>query len=307
MPHADAARLAADDTTRSGRSCRPAAGCAPSRPAGASAHGSSGGNIHPPPDAAGYVDAYSVCSGINAPVMPWPCGKLDPEALAAGVFVVAPAGLAALTARAHADHVHRAMRRIVVGVAEEVLRGELPVRREHPLVHADHLGAARPAVAAVHHLIQMIDRVAEIGQEVRRLRIPRRPHRALVKRQLRHLDQRPLLAVQRALIQRAIQRHALQPAVGGVAPRMIRADEQRRIALLVAAHLHAAMPAGVQEHVHRAGLVAAQDHRLLAHARDEEVARLRDLAFVPDEQPGAGEQLLQFLAIQSRARRRSRG
>ena len=52
--------------------------------------------------------------------------------------------------------------------------------------------------------------------------------------------------------------------------------------------------------MHRALRVAAQDHRLLAHARDEEVARLRDQALMPDEQPGAGEQFLQFLAVEFR-------
>ncbi len=50
--------------------------------------------------------------------------------------------------------------------------------------------------------------------------------------------------------------------------------------------------------MHRALRVAAQDHQLLAHARDEEVARLGDQALVPDEQPGAGEQLVQFLAVE---------
>ena len=79
---------------------------------------------------------------------------------------------------------------------------------------------------------------------------------------------------------------------------MVRADEQRRIALLVAAHLHAAMPARIQEHVHDALLVAAQDDRLLAHARGVEVAGLGNQALVPDEQPGAGEQLLQFLLVE---------
>ena len=51
----------------------------------------------------------------------------------------------------------------------------------------------------------------------------------------------------------------------------------------------------------RAGAVAAQDHRLLAHARDEEVAGVGDLAFVPDEQPGAGEDAL--LLLRHRCRR----
>ncbi len=217
-----------------------------------------------------------------------------------GVLVIAPARLAALSARSHADHVDRAMRRIVIGVAEKILRREFPVGREHPFVHADHLGAARPAVATVDDVVQVFDRIAEIRQEIRRLRIPRGPHRALVEREFRHLDQRPFLAVQRAFVERAIQRHALQPAIRRVAPRMVRADEQRRIALLVAAHLHAAMAAGVQEHVHRAGLVAADDHRFLAHARDEEVARIGDLALVADEQPGAGEQFFQFFPVEFR-------
>ncbi len=48
----------------------------------------------------------------------------------------------------------------------------------------------------------------------------------------------------------------------------------------------------------RALRVAAEDHRFLAHARDEEVARIGYQALVPDEQPGAREQLLQFLAVE---------
>ena len=46
-----------------------------------------------------------------------------------------------------------------------------------------------------------------------------------------------------------------------------------------------------------AGAVAAQDDRLLAHAGDEEIAGVRDLAFVPDKQPGAGEQPLLLLRV----------
>ncbi len=43
--------------------------------------------------------------------------------------------------------------------------------------------------------------------------------------------------------------------------------------------------------------VAAQDHRLLAHARDEIVARVRDLALMPDKQPHPGEEPLQLLLV----------
>src|SRR5580698_8539341 len=58
------------------------------------------------------------------------------------------------------------------------------------------------------------------------------------------------------------------------------------------------MSAGVQEHMHRPPGVAAQDDRPVTHPRDEEVAGTGDLALMADEQPGAGEQFLEFLAVE---------
>src|SRR5690242_13842976 len=110
----------------------------------------------------------------------------------------------------------------------------------------------------------------------------------MVQLELRYLDQRPFRAVQRTFIERAIQRHALQLAIRRITPGVIRADEQRGVALLVAADLHPAMAAGIQEHVHRALCIAAQDYRFLAHTGNEEVAWIWNLAFVADEQPCAG-------------------
>ncbi len=49
--------------------------------------------------------------------------------------------------------------------------------------------------------------------------------------------------------------------------------------------------------MHRAGAGAAQDDRLLAHARDDEIAGVGDLALVPDEKPGAGKDALQLLGV----------
>ena len=46
-----------------------------------------------------------------------------------------------------------------------------------------------------------------------------------------------------------------------------------------------------------AGPVAAQDHRFLAHARDEVIPRLRDLALMADKQPGPRKQPLQLLLV----------
>jgi hypothetical protein len=73
------------------------------------------------------------------------------------------------------------------------------------------------------------------------------------------------------------QRRAL-PRVG--------AGEQRSVAFVIAAHLHAAMPAGIEKDVDLLLLVAAQDHRLAGDARGEIVARIGDPAVMPNKQPG---------------------
>src|ERR1700720_1457783 len=95
----------------------------------------------------------------------------------------------------------------------------------------------------------------------------------------------------------AEERHADQPAVGAVAPAMIWAGEDGGVALVVTAYLHAAMAARVQEDVHLAGAVAAQDHRLLAHPRRGVIAGVRDLALMADKEPGAGKDPLLLLGV----------
>src|ERR1700710_99885 len=91
--------------------------------------------------------------------------------------------------------------------------------------------------------------------------------------------------------------HADQGAIGAVTPAVIGAGEDRRVAIVVAAHLHAAMAARIEEDMHRAGAVAAENYRLLAHSRDKEIASLWDLAFMADEQPGTGKNALLLLGI----------
>jgi hypothetical protein len=78
---------------------------------------------------------------------------------------------------------------------------------------------------------------------------------------------------------------------------VIRAGQHGGIALVVPAHLHATVPARIEEHVNLLGAVTAEDDRFLAHRRDEEIAGVRDLALVPDKQPGAGEDAFQFHLI----------
>jgi len=86
-------------------------------------------------------------------------------------------------------------------------------------------------------------------------------------------------------------------AVGRIAPAVIGAGQDGGVTLVIAANLHAAMPARVQEHMRLAHSVAAQDHRLFAHRRDKEVARVGDLALMTDKEPCAGEDAPQFLLV----------
>src|SRR5262245_63713069 len=124
--------------------------------------------------------------GAGHAVAAW---KADPQGLRFGVLVISPALDARPAARADADHVDRAMTRVVIGVAEEVLGGELPVRGEHPLVHADALGAALAPVAMIETKVELLLGVAEVGQKLWCILVPRRPNSAFVDGELGHWHQ----------------------------------------------------------------------------------------------------------------------
>ena len=49
--------------------------------------------------------------------------------------------------------------------------------------------------------------------------------------------------------------------------------------------------------MHLAGAVAAQDHRFLAHPGDDEIAGVRDLALMADEEPATGEDPFELLLV----------
>src|SRR5208282_1444576 len=147
---------------------------------------------------------------------------------------------------------------IVVAVAAEVFGREFPIARDPPLLDsAEDFGAAFATVPAVQSQIEIANKVAEIFEKGRRLGVPAGPYCALVAAQLRDLDQPPLRFVELLVIGLAEIGHADQSAVGAIAPAMIRTSEDRRIAFVIAAHLHAAVAAGIQEHVDLAGAVAA--------------------------------------------------
>src|SRR4029453_18203848 len=218
---------------------------------------------------------------------------VEPARLVALLHVAPP-----LAARTDPDHVDRSVAHAVVAAAREVLGRELPVTGDEPLVDpADRLRAALTAIPRVEEEVEVELVAADVLGERRSRGVPGGPDRTLVVLHPRDLDEPPAAPVELGAVGVLREGHADQRAVGRVAPAVIRALELHRVALVVAAHLHAPVPAGIQKHANPSGAVAAEDDRLLAHARREKVARLRNLALVADEEPGAREHALLLLTI----------
>ena len=204
----------------------------------------------------------------------------------------------ALAARADPDHVHRAVTHAVIAVSREILGRELPVTGDEPLVDAaDRLGSALAPIPGVEQEIEIELVAAQVFGEARSGGVPRRPDRALVVLHPRDFDQPPLAPVEQRAVRILRERHADERPVGAVAPAVVRTLELDRVALVVAAHLHAAVPARVEKDADPPRAVAAQDDGFLAHRRVEIVTRLRDLALVPDEEPGTGKDPLELLPV----------
>lgn len=209
-------------------------------------------------------------------------------------------------AGADADRVHRAVADVVIEVADEVFRWELPVASDTPLLHAaDELRTAVGTVAVIQGRIQVVAHVAEVVQEGRRLRVPGRPDRALVVVDLGNALQPPGALVEFALVVGGIPRHAMKTAwtvhqrpVGRERPAVIGAGEPRAVALVVAAQLHSAVRTGVEQHVDLVLPVSRQDHLLRPHPGNEIVVGAGDQAFVPHEKPGPAEDLLLLLPVE---------
>ena len=170
-------------------------------------------------------------------------------------------------ARADADHVHRAVAHAVVAVSGEVLGGELPVAGDEPLVDsADRLRAAFAPVPRVEEEVEIELVAAEVFEERGGRRVPRGPDRTLVVLHPGDLDEPPLAPVELRAVGVLGERYAHQRSVGPVAPAVVGALELDRVALVVPAHLHAAVPARIEEDADPSRAVAAHDDRLLAHA-----------------------------------------
>src|SRR5262249_52307102 len=117
---------------------------------------------------------------------------VEPARLIALAHVATP-----LAAGTDADHVHRAMAHAVIAIAREVLRGELPVARDQPLVDAaDGLRPTLASVPAVEQEIEVELVAADVVQERRARAVPGRPDRTLVAGALGDLDESPARAIQ---------------------------------------------------------------------------------------------------------------
>ena len=185
----------------------------------------------------------------------------------------------------------------VIGVAAEIFRRELPVARHDPFMRADHLD---PALAAVEERIEVPGHFAEVVAQWRRLRVEGGEQQSLVAVQLRNRHQTPVLALQFAAVEFPQIRHPDEPAVVAVGPAVIGAGEARGVAAIGAAQPIAAMPADIKESAHPAVTVAHHQNRIFAHIGRQEITGLRDLAFVAQEQPTAGEDPLQLLLVDLR-------
>src|SRR5438477_4628903 len=200
--------------------------------------------------------------------------------------------------RSDADQIDRAVADVVIAVAPEFLGRESPIAGDEPFLNAaDDFAAALAAVPAVERQVEIAAEIAEILEGGWRRWIPGGPDRPLVAGELRDLGQTPLRTIQGRVIRLAEKWHTDETAIGAVAPAMIRAGKDRRVAFVITAHLHAAMSARIQKDMHLAGAVAAQDHRLLAHPRRRVIAGVRDLALMADEEPGAREDPLLLLGV----------
>ena len=83
---------------------------------------------------------------------------------------------------------------------------------------------------------------------------------------------------------------------------MVGAQEVPGVAAFFLTDRGAAMAAGVEVHMHRAGLVAHHDHRLAPDARQPKVARIGNLRLVTDVDPGAVKDLFDLQLEHRRVR-----
>ena len=156
------------------------------------------------------------------------------------------------------------------------------------------------ALAPVEEELEIPGHLAQIIAQRRRLWVKRSEIQSHVMIDLRDRAEAPALALQFAVIGFLEVRDPYEPPVIAVGPTVIRASEGRGIAATGATQPVAAMATNIEERAHLAARIAHHENRVLAHVSREEVAGLRDLTLVTQEEPTAGEDPLQFLLVDLR-------
>src|SRR6185295_4746568 len=103
----------------------------------------------------------------------------------------------ARAARTDAGEIDGAVADVVIAVAAEVLRGELPVAGDDPLLDAaEYLGATLAPVPAIEGEVEVDLEVSEVFEKGGRGGVPRGPDRFLVDAELGHFHETVLRAIQ---------------------------------------------------------------------------------------------------------------
>ena len=183
----------------------------------------------------------------------------------------------------------------VVGVAAEALGGQLPVGVQGPFVDAaDDFGAA---LGAVEKGVEIPGHLSEVIEERRSFGVESGEVEAAVVVDLSHGHEAPLGGVQFVVVGLLEAGDSDELAVVAVGPAMVGADEGGGVAGIGAADAVAAVTADVEEGVDFAGGVTGHKDRVFAHVGGEEVAWVRDLGLMAEEEPAAGEDALLFLLV----------
>jgi hypothetical protein len=178
-------------------------------------------------------------------------------------------------------------------IVRAIVDQRLPVDRLEPFHRPQCLHAAVPAV---ERGVQIPARVAEVGLEARGVLGPGREDDAGVSLDA-GLDQTEGRSVERVVIGLPLAGDMLERAVVAIGPAVIGAGETGGVSGVGATHPGTAVPTDVQECIDSAIAVAHDEDRVLAHIGRHEVARMRDLCFMTQEEPAAREDPFELLRV----------
>ncbi len=197
-----------------------------------------------------------------------------------GVLVVVGDGVAALAQVAHERVVGR---REVVSV-HRVFDGEFPVAPHAVLLGAGQGGHAADVLLFDHR--HVVGGIAEVFEQRRNVRVEGDEDESLVDLQARYATQpHGRLELVGRLVGVGVRDRG-EVTVVAECPGVVEALEEPGRALALTAQHGAAVRAGVQEGVHLAGGVPAEDERPAPEGADLEVVGVGDLGLVAEVEPG---------------------